>query len=82
VPFDSAGFPDFSAHLYTGGTSDVTIVPQHDRTKDFAAANKAAGYTKTPAGYTWHHHQDYGRMQLVETTVHAKTGHAGGYSIW
>ncbi|CAG7648178.1 hypothetical protein PAESOLCIP111_05545 [Paenibacillus solanacearum] len=36
----------------------------------------------TPEGYTWHHHQDTGRMQLVDSAIHAKTGHTGGRSIW
>lgn len=29
-----------------------------------------------------HHHQTVGRMQLVKTDIHSKTGHTGGYSIW
>ncbi|WP_215902315.1 HNH endonuclease [Acinetobacter seifertii] len=29
-------------------------------------------------GYTWHHHQYQGRMQLVPTWEHSKTGHIGG----
>ena len=37
---------------------------------------------KTPSGYTWHHHQDAGKLQLVEEEIHAKTYHCGGYSIW
>lgn len=37
---------------------------------------------ETPTGYTWHHHQDKGVLQLVESEVHAKTSHIGGYSIW
>ena len=41
---------------------------------------------KTPAGYTWHHHQEPGRMQLVKTEDHDKTiggaPHTGGNSIW
>ncbi|MFI8710097.1 WXG100 family type VII secretion target [Bacillus sp. NPDC077411] len=35
-----------------------------------------------PRGYTWHHHQDTGRMQLVEYEIHKDTGHTGGYRIW
>jgi len=50
--------------------------------RDFKAANSIAGYSSTPKGYTWHHHQDYGRMQLVKTSIHSKTGHTGGWSIW
>jgi hypothetical protein len=58
------------------------IKPTGNRAGDFAAANKAAGYNQTPNGYTWHHHQTTGRMQLVESKVHMKTGHTGGFSLW
>lgn len=33
-------------------------------------------------GYTWHHHQDFSRMQLVKTFEHGKTGHVGGSKMW
>lgn len=36
----------------------------------------------TPKGYTWHHHQDRGVLQLVDTNIHSETPHIGGYSIW
>lgn len=36
----------------------------------------------TPDGYTWHHDVDAGKMQLVDTETHQKTGHTGGRSIW
>jgi filamentous hemagglutinin len=32
-------------------------------------------------GYTWHHHQDTGRMQLVPEFEHSKTGHVGWESM-
>lgn len=35
-----------------------------------------------PSGYTWHHNEKKGRMQLVPTDVHSKTPHTGGRSIW
>lgn len=38
------------------------------------------GYT--PEGYTWHHHQEPGKMQLVDTDIHSKTAHTGGKAIW
>jgi RHS repeat-associated protein len=83
VPFDAKGFPDFSAHLYKGGANDVIITPTGNKIKDFAAANAKAGYTNgTPKGYTWHHHQDNGRMQLVDYYIHRDTGHTGGFSLW
>ncbi|UNJ91768.1 HNH endonuclease [Bacillus mycoides] len=37
---------------------------------------------KTPENYTWHHHQEPGRMQLVDYQIHHDTGHTGGYKIW
>ncbi|OYD07747.1 HNH endonuclease [Paludifilum halophilum] len=37
---------------------------------------------KTPSRFTWHHHQDKGRMQLVDRYIHSKAGHTGGREIW
>ncbi|QUH20557.1 HNH endonuclease [Alkaliphilus sp. B6464] len=34
-----------------------------------------------PERFTWYHHQDPGRMQLVDYITHRKTGHTGGYPI-
>jgi uncharacterized protein YukE len=36
----------------------------------------------TPKGYTWHHHQEEGLLQLVNKKVHSQTGHTGGRAIW
>jgi hypothetical protein len=33
-------------------------------------------------GYTWHHHQEPGRMQLVPRTLHQDTKHVGGNKMW
>ncbi len=35
-----------------------------------------------PSGYTWHHNEEEGVMQLVDTATHAKTAHTGGNAIW
>ena len=43
---------------------------------------KELEHYETPNGYTWHHHQDAGILQLVDSEIHEKTGHHGGYSIW
>ncbi|HEY0459049.1 MAG TPA: HNH endonuclease [Pyrinomonadaceae bacterium] len=32
--------------------------------------------------YTWHHHHDTGKMQLVESGIHSVTKHDGGREIW
>lgn len=76
VPFDHDGYPDFSNYKIT----EVTINQTGTRYGDFAAANREAGYARTPEGYTWHHHQDGTTMQLVPTDIHAQTGHTGGYN--
>jgi hypothetical protein len=33
-------------------------------------------------GLTWHHNEVPGRMELVDSKVHAATGHTGGNTIW
>ena len=37
---------------------------------------------RTPEGYTWHHSEDMGKMQLVDTEDHARTAHTGGKVLW
>ncbi|WP_331462014.1 HNH endonuclease [Streptomyces sp. KMM 9044] len=78
VPFDANGFPDFSAWRHPQ-VPDVRIQLTGSRSKDFRLANEAAGLPSTPAGYTWHHHQDRGLMQLIDRRIHADTGHTGGF---
>ncbi len=82
VTFDNDGFPDFSNFLYQSGPNQVYIYPSGDRIRDNEAANHAAGYDFTPEGYVWHHHQDFGKMQLVDEKIHKQTGHTGGFSLW
>lgn len=36
----------------------------------------------TPDGYTWHHDAEVGKMQLVDSEIHSRTGHTGGKLIW
>ena len=40
----------------------------------------------TPRGYTWHHNEEPGKMQLVKTSDHDRTiggaAHTGGNSLW
>lgn len=32
--------------------------------------------------WTWHHHEDRGRMQLVPEDIHGDIGHVGGNKLW
>jgi hypothetical protein len=78
-------FPTFdpATDFYPGRPNDVNIGTLcGTREQDFAAANAIAGLKCTPTGYTWHHHEDLGRMQLVKTSAHADEDHSGGVSIW
>lgn len=34
------------------------------------------------SGYTWHHNEEAGKMELVKAEIHQKTKHDGGKSIW
>lgn len=36
----------------------------------------------TPEGYDWHHHEEPGKIQLVDEQEHGQTGHTGGRAIW
>jgi hypothetical protein len=35
-----------------------------------------------PDGYVWNHDAEAGKMQLVNSDIHAKTGHTGGRFLW
>lgn len=35
-----------------------------------------------PDGCTWHHSEEPGKLELVDTEIHDKTGHTGGQVIW
>ena len=37
---------------------------------------------QTPDGYTWHHSETPGNLQLVEEETHSLTGHTGGRELW
>ncbi|HUF81460.1 MAG TPA: HNH endonuclease, partial [Burkholderiales bacterium] len=49
----------------------------------FAPDELAAIYSgrSTIPRYRWHHHQEFGRMQLVPEDIHTKTTHIGGMGM-
>lgn len=84
VKYSEIGYPDFSPYIYrgSGGLGEVRLDRlTGSRTLDEAAANAAAGFKDTPLGYTWHHNESVGLMQLVEEDVHATFPHRGGFSV-
>ena len=36
----------------------------------------------TPTGFTWHHTEKPGVMQLVPSIIHSSARHRGGRSVW
>lgn len=84
VRYSREGFPDFSPYKYKGsaGKAEVEIELSGSRSADETAANVKAGFEETPEGYTWHHHEETGKMILIETQVHRDFAHTGGFAIW
>ena len=77
IPFDNQGFPDFSSV-----TRDTATFPHTGNLDtDRATANRQRGYSSTPPGMVWHHHQDGRTMQLVPEDIHTRTGHTGSRGI-
>jgi len=81
VQFTVQGYPDFTRYA----EMQVRIRMTGNRSADFAAANRAVGFGQsaqdTPAGFTWHHHQDRTTMQLVPEDLHAAVKHTGGVAV-
>lgn len=68
-----------------GKVPDVTITPTGRSYKDIRAADAVLGIDRRyrkEHGLVWHHHQDTGRMQLINKDVHDAVKHTGGYAIW
>lgn len=83
VRFTADGFPDFEPYAKVVVTVDGLI---GDTYRDFSAANLKAGFPddpkgRSPAGWTWHHHQDGKRMVLVPRALHTAVKHTGGAAI-
>lgn len=71
------GFPNFEPYSISSPKIKMTGVDADD----FRAANKAAGYPRTPEGYTWHHSEDGTTMLLVPSGINNNIPHTGGASL-
>ncbi|MFJ7726113.1 HNH endonuclease [Neobacillus sp. NPDC097160] len=50
---------------------------------DFTESQRAKIFAnETPEGYTWHHSEEPGKLELVDEEIHAGTGHTGGRELW
>lgn len=76
------GFPDFTPYAVASVEIDGPI---GDTSKDFRAANKAAGLERfgdrAPRGFVWHHCEDGRTMQLVPFDIHDAVKHTGGEAV-
>ncbi|MDQ0860820.1 T7SS effector LXG polymorphic toxin [Bacillus sp. V2I10] len=72
-------FKILNKQLYNQVTNDPNLIKELKLDEDDLIDLKAG---KTPEKYTWHHHQKPGRMELVDSEIHSKTGHTGGQKIW
>jgi RHS repeat-associated protein len=83
VPFNMLGFPDFSRYA----AKTVNVGKFKSDSADFRKANEYAfGKNnqfgdKAPEGFTWHHHQENGKLQLIPKDIHDGVKHTGGASL-
>jgi hypothetical protein len=81
------GYPDFDnpdmrQYLHPDAQGGVAIEMTGNRSHDFELANSAAGFDRTPRGYTWHHGDDGTSMYLAQTSAHRDVvPHTGGHNI-
>jgi hypothetical protein len=85
APVNELGDADFTGHIYAkdGTMLDEVRLPEElwkvPKERQFRYLNQEYFATnETPAGYTWHHTQTPGKMQLVESGIHSITDHIGG----
>ncbi|WNG36059.1 HNH endonuclease [Archangium violaceum] len=74
-------FKAANKNLYNAIQKDLDLA----RTLGFAPADieRLLTLRKAPPGYTWHHHQDVGRMQLITAEENRLSlPHTGGMAIW
>ncbi|MED1048583.1 HNH endonuclease [Bacillus mycoides] len=74
---DSVQFKYLSQKLYDDIMKDPNLAKQFSQT-DIELFKLG----KKPKSVTWHHHQETGKMQLVDYYEHQVAGHTGGRAIW
>jgi A nuclease of the HNH/ENDO VII superfamily with conserved WHH len=75
VRFTRAGYPVFTPYAERREAVDGQVGV---RDADFDAANAAAGFSRTPTDFTWHHVEDGRTMELVPKSLHEAVKHTGG----
>jgi len=79
IPRKPGGYPDFSDVIHT-----VDNLPEEmwsaTYSEHFSWLDSRLPNGARPAGYTWHHSEIPGRMELVPFGTHHSTNHIGGRS--
>ena len=75
---------DREVHFYQANRQLYTRIKKYSKLSKKFTKNEIKEFKQgnTPKKYTWHHHQDKGLLQLVDSEIHAKVRHNGGFSIW
>ncbi len=79
VPFSYEGLPQFEK--YVAATVVFKDGFTGNRPADNRMANKELGYTVTPPGMKWHHHEDGKTMHLMDKFLHDDVRHWGGVRV-
>jgi hypothetical protein len=76
---DYVQFSYANAELYDEIQSDPQLANEMGLTEQDL---QALANGDTPEGFTWHHSEEPGVLQLVDEDIHANTGHDGGRELW
>ncbi|MEH7385414.1 HNH endonuclease [Bacillus sp. JJ1521] len=76
---DYVHFSYANAELYDAVQADPQLAADLGLTQQDI---QALANGDTPEGFTWHHSEEPGVLQLVDEDIHANTGHDGGRRIW
>ncbi|MGD6830729.1 HNH endonuclease [Sutcliffiella halmapala] len=76
---DYVHFSYANVELYEALQSNPEIIQELDLT-DYDLQLLEQG--NTLEGYTWHHSEEAGLLQLIKEEVHHNTGHTGGRELW
>lgn len=82
--------PNETGKRHDGKSEILGVAKENARAADIRAATKllkdktglsSAEIKDITKGYTWHHNENLGTMELVQTAAHKATHHDGGRAI-
>jgi DNase/tRNase domain of colicin-like bacteriocin len=85
IPGDAAAIVDRDVHMIAATKQlDEAIARGEVSASRFSETQLDAihKHMRHIPDFTWHHHQEFGRMQLVSQALHDATGHSGGFKAW